>query len=90
MMKDEFLTLANIKNISNEDYSLIEYIYTWHPLIKDTTGKEQVAGLYSNFGISIFKEMLPKAQEAQHLESKLAEALKVAEEIKQQLAELKK
>ena len=90
MMKEEFMELANVKDIPAEDYQLIEFIYTWHPLIKDTTGKLQVAGLYENFGISIFKEMLPKAQEARDLESKLSEAMKVVEEIKQHLAELKK
>lgn len=90
MMKEEFMELANVKDISNDDYALIEYIYTWHPLIKDTTGKMQVAGLYENFGIAIFKEMLPKAQTAEKLESDLCEAMNKVDEIKRNLAELKK
>ena len=50
----------------------------------------QVAGLYENFGIAIFKEMLPKAQTAEKLESDLCEAMNKVDEIKRKLAELKK
>lgn len=90
MMKEEFLERAGIENISNADYQLIEFIYTWHPLIKDTTGKDQVAGLYSNFGISIFKEMEPKAKEAQKLEMELCDAMNKVDAIKKKISDLKK
>ena len=90
MMKEEFMELANVKDISDDDYDLIEYVYTWHPFIKDSTGNMQVAGLYENFGIAIFKELLPKAQTAEKLESDLCEAMNKVDEIKRNLAALKK
>ena len=90
MMKEEFLEVAGLKNISDSDYELIETVYVWHPLISDAIGKEQVAELYKNFGIGIFKEMKPKAEEAQRLELELSDALNKADAIKAKLAALKK
>lgn len=54
--------------ISDEDYSLIEYVYTWHPCISETEGKAQVAWLYKEFGIKVFQDMQATARRNQELE----------------------
>lgn len=90
MMKEEFLEIAGIKKISEEEYSLIEFVYTFHPLISETQGKEQVAFLYKNFGSGIFKEMEAKAVAAQKVESKIFELERSLENERLKLTEMKK
>ena len=57
------------RTVSGDDYKLIEYVYTYHPSISDTEGKRQVALLYHEFGIQIFKDMEAAATANQVLES---------------------
>lgn len=90
MTKEEFLDRVLAKDVKEPDFEIIEFVYTWHPLISETEGKEQVAFLYNNFGIGIFWEMLPKAKEAKELETELCEALNKVDELKKKMAELKK
>lgn len=56
------------RGISDEDYILIEYVYTWHPCISETEGKAQVALLYKEFGIRVFQDMKATARRNQELE----------------------
>ena len=79
MMREEFdRKLEEIRGISShiseEDYKLIEYIYTFHPCISETDGKRQVAGLYHEFGIRIFKDMLETANKNKELEVEIGRA----------------
>ena len=46
MMKQEFEKLIG-KEVSEEDYSLIDRVYTFHPAISETEGKKQIAILYN-------------------------------------------
>jgi len=62
MTREEFESqlkeLSPIPRIPNvEDFKLIEYVYIFHPSISETDGKRQVALLYYEFGIRIFKDM---------------------------------
>lgn len=73
MMKYEFEAKLNElepiqRTVSDEDYNLIEYVYTWHPCISNTKGKAQVAWLFNEFGIRIFKDMQATASRNQDLE----------------------
>lgn len=52
------------KQISDNDYKIIEFVYTHHPSIDDITGKDQIAYLVSNFGMRIILDMYPTAQKA--------------------------
>ena len=65
MMKKEFEDLI-VKKISNEDYEIIEQVYLDYPGI-GTNGKQVVANLYNQFGLVIFKDMLPRAQKVNEL-----------------------
>ena len=90
MMKEEFMEVSGVKKINDEAYALIEFVYTFHPLISETNGKEQVAYLYNNFGIGIFKEMEAKAIAAQKVESKIHELERCLENEKLKLTDLRK
>lgn len=40
MTKEEFTKAANIETIGEYEYKIIEYVYTWSPLISETEGKK--------------------------------------------------
>lgn len=88
MMIEEFEKMSG-KKISDAAWDMIEFVYTFHPLISETSGKEQVVYLYNNLGIHIFEEMTPKAIEAQELESKIFEIRRELSGLEEQLRALK-
>lgn len=49
--------------VNEKDYKIIEYVYNWHPSISDTKGKDEIAELYSKFGMRIIKDMVNTAEE---------------------------
>lgn len=55
--------------VSDADYEVIETVYQWHPSVKETSGKEEVAELYKSFGMAIFHDMLPRAEKKRKLEN---------------------
>ena len=79
MMKCEFEAHLNEleplqRTVSDDDYKLIEYVYTFHPSISETEGKRQVALLYHEFGIRIFKDMEATATRNRSLEVEIGRA----------------
>lgn len=79
MMKSEFEERLNeiepiTRTVSDADYQIIEYIYTFHPSISETEGKRQVALLYHEFGIRIFKDMKATADRNRELEVEIGRA----------------
>ena len=73
MMKNEFENLIH-GSVTDEEYELIETVYMWHPAIRNTSGKEEVAELYKSFGIVIFYDMyasddLPPNEEDTYVQS---------------------
>lgn len=73
------------KNISDADYGIIETVYQWHPSIRNVSGKEEVAELYKSFGMTIFFDMLPRAEKACELDGKLRHVQSEAERIKDEI-----
>lgn len=73
MMKNEFEVLVN-KPISDEEYSTIEYVYTWYPTISETGGKDQIAMLYNLFGMPLIEDMVERAGKMEKLEGDLRRA----------------
>lgn len=57
--------------VSDEDYKLIEFIYQWHPVIRNVSGKDEVAELYKSFGMALFRDMEPRAKKAKEVEEKM-------------------
>ena len=68
MLKSEFMELITAENHPrlDQEYSMIEYVYTWHPL---QLTKEEAALLYDRFGVGIFIDMYNTASEAERLET---------------------
>lgn len=69
MTRQEFDERCTAK-VTDEEYKKIEFVYTWHPSISETDGKNQIAMLVGAFGMRIIEDMLPTAQKAQELEDK--------------------
>lgn len=60
MMYSEFCKLlGNEYTISMDEYKMIEYVYTWSPLIKNYGGKEQIVEMYKCYGIELIKQLIP-------------------------------
>ncbi|MFR2881303.1 MAG: hypothetical protein ACLTC8_10385 [Lachnospiraceae bacterium] len=57
MMKHEFEERFG-SEISDQNYKIIETVYTWHPAIKGVDGKDQIATLYKTGGMPLIKSML--------------------------------
>lgn len=75
MTKQEFdVRLAGDKTVTDEQYKLIEYVYTHHPAISNISGKDQIAILYDMFGMTVIKDMYPRAHRAEELEKEMRAA----------------
>ena len=61
MQKQEFEERIE-RTVTDEQYKVIEEVYMWHPSIRNTSGKDEVAELYKSFGMTIFHDMLPRAR----------------------------
>lgn len=70
MMKTEFEDLIH-GSVTDEEYELIETVYMWHPAIRTTSGKEEVAELYLSFGMVIFKDMYPRAMKLKEIDEEI-------------------
>lgn len=74
MLRSEFDTLLKEKGSgcfpapTDEEYRLIEFVYNYYPCNFD---KGAVAGLYADFGMTIFYDMEARAREAMELEQSI-------------------
>lgn len=68
MQKQEFEERIE-RTVTDEQYKVIEEVYMWHPSIRNTSGKDEVAELYKSFGMTIFHDMLPRAKKAHELDA---------------------
>lgn len=78
MMKNEFEELLG-GAVSTADYDIVEFVYTWHPSISETNGKQQIVDLYKNGGMLVIKGMVEAAtymkkldEERRELEAKMS------------------
>lgn len=71
MMKSEFEAIAKTP-ISEADFYRLEMVYTFHPSISETEGKQQIAYLYDTFGMRLIADMVPTAVKAMELEKAIA------------------
>lgn len=70
MTKEEFCNQLGIKQtqLSNSDYDIIEFVYSFHPVISETEGKKQIADLFSLGGMALICDMYPRALVQKKLE----------------------
>ena len=74
--------------LTEDEYKMLEYVYTWYPTITNVSGKEQIANLYMSFGFCIIQDMYSRACEMEKLDtahSKLLQELKKVEHKRGQL-----
>lgn len=72
MMKSEFEKLAGAR-VEDYDYQVIEYVYTWHPVIDNVKGKQQIADLYKIGGMAVIKGMVDIAKQSERIERLIQE-----------------
>lgn len=63
MQKHEFEERIE-STVSDEDYKLIEFVYQFHPVIRNVSGKDEVAELYKSFGMAYLQGYGTKSQES--------------------------
>lgn len=76
MLKQEFISRLpkGTKLPTDQEYTLIEKVYLYHPSIDDVQGKDQIALIYTSFGLSVIRDMLPRAEVVEKLEKDLIAA----------------
>lgn len=81
MMYNEFCELLGDGwTISMDDYKLIEYVYTWSPLIPDFLGKKRIVELFEFGGMQLIRQLVPACKIAETKE-KLSKRCEKAHEI---------
>lgn len=69
-MQDEFEKLIG-QRVEAYDYKIIEFVYMWHPVINNVTGKQQIADLYKLGGMAVIKGMLDIAKQAEKIQRRI-------------------
>ena len=70
MQKQEFEERIE-RTVTDEQYKVIEEVYMWHPSIRNTSGKDEVAELYKSFGMTIFHDMEALVEHREKLDAEL-------------------
>ena len=87
MTREEFQDLIG-REVSDEDYKIIEKVYNFHPAVNEVSGKEEVAELYKSYGMVVFHDMLPRAERNCELTKQLRQVQAAADRIKQEMEKL--
>ena len=93
MLRDEFdMKLREYAEVprsyDDQDYELIEYIYTNSPLISNINGKAQVAMLWHEFGKGIFRAMKPAADRMLSIDDEISRTSRALAELKKRRLEV--
>lgn len=88
MTKDEFESRIG-REVSASEYEEIEYVYTWHPAIKNVEGKDQIAAIFNVGGMMVIRSMKEAAAMAETVEEELRAELRKVERLKERLQRLK-
>ena len=84
MMKHEFEKRFG-SEISDQNYKIIETVYTWHPAIKGVGGKDQIATLYKTGDMPLIKGMLETANIMMDLNKESLQAKRHMDEIRRRI-----
>lgn len=76
--------------ISDNDYRSVEFVYTWHPAISEVNGKEQIAKIYVDFGMSVISDMVSRSHIMREKETELMRLQSSINELKGDIEDLKK
>ncbi|MEG2621384.1 MAG: hypothetical protein RSC06_00665 [Clostridia bacterium] len=92
MTKQEFCERAKIeeKDLSSEDYAVIEKVYATHPVIDPVKGKDQIAAIFNlTGGMRIIRDMVPTAEEAASIEDEIRSIGRQISELNAKMVEKK-
>lgn len=84
MLKSEFEEYLGTQ-VSDEEYKVIEHVYTWHPAISNVNGKKQISDIYRAGGILAIKSMDDWACIMEELDRKYQETLKPVHQMKERI-----
>ena len=88
MTKQEFEAIAG-KKVTDEQYKEIEFVYSFHPCISETDGKQQIATIFNIGGMRLIRDMNTTANQAQNLEDEERMLRTQLERVKDQMKELR-
>lgn len=88
MMKEEFESRIG-REVSSNEYEEIEYVYTWHPAISSTEGKDQIAAIFNAGGMVVIRSMKEAAEMAEVLDNELRAEMAKVERLKNRIRKLK-
>lgn len=92
MMLSEFINRLpeGTRKPNADEYEEIELVYACHPSVSSSghEGQEQIARLYSEFGMRIIRDMIPTAKEAERLRTELIAARNKVERLIEEIKEL--
>jgi len=60
-MKHEFEERVG-QEVTSEQWETIHTVYQFHPVFDEVQGKDQIAGLYKEFGMLIIEDMVYRAE----------------------------
>lgn len=65
--KQEFERITQ-QSVTENDFEKINFVYTYHPSISNSHGKEEISSIYISFGMRLIEDMLPTARRARSME----------------------
>lgn len=78
-----------VRKLTPEEYEIINLVYDYHPSISQSCdGKDQIAMLYSTFGMRIIMDMQETAKRSEEILSRKAELERELRELDQEYKEL--
>lgn len=72
MTKQECENMA-CATVTAEEYKIIEKVYTWHPAIRNTDGKNQIATIFLAGGMAVIQDMVETAEMAMEIDNERRE-----------------
>lgn len=90
MTDTEFLSRLpeGVRKPTDDEFEVIQFVYDYHPSIHPSEGKNQIAMLYSTFGMRIIADMYATAKRAQELDDERRKLKLRLQEIMQEEEEL--
>lgn len=89
MMRDEFVTMVEAHGcpctISTEQYQLVEFIYTWHPVCRS---KADIVDLWLLGGPKLLQELRPRAERKMERSRRVDEMHKEIEKMHKEIERL--
>lgn len=86
---DKEEAIVKVNQLTSKEYECIEFVYNYHPCVDNVTGKKQVAMLFVEFGLRVFSDMKPTADNAKKIETELFKMRRELEQLECEYGNLK-